>query len=893
MKKLLKIAAAVVAVVLVAALVLPLALRGRIGEIVKSEANRVLAARLDFESLDISLLRRFPKASLELRGLTLVGVERFEGDTIVAADRISVAVDVMSLFGDEGFEVSKVLLVRPSVYGHKAADGAVNWDVMKPSDEPQQESEEDSADDGPSTFRLSLKAFDIEGASLRYADDSTGMYAATSPVDLSLRGDMSADRTDLALKLTCKGLAFRTGGIAMLSGAEAGLDAVISADLLNNRFTLSDNTLRLNNILLSLDGWAELGEESVKMDLKANTSRVGFRDILSMIPAFYTRDFAELSADGSMTLAASVAGEMRGDRMPAFDVRLGVSDGSFRYASLPQGVTGINVDAAVSNPGGTLDATKVDVDRFTLTFAGNTLGATLHAATPLSDLRFSATADGRVDLGAVKDVYPLGDSVKLDGKVTVDLRAAARMSDIEAERFEKVDAEGSFAVEDMVADVAGLPEVRIRRAAASITPQAMTLSELGVTLGRSDLAARGRLTNYLAYALRGETLKGSLTVTSSLLDLNEIMGVMPAGDDSAAQEPAEAEEAAEPVSLAVPKNLDLTLSTTLGRVLFQKMEISDFVGALRVRNGILSVDRLAMGIFGGSFSSQSAVYDTSNPEVPTLRLACALKNASFSQTFSQLDMVKNIVPLFEKTGGDYSMSLDMSTRMSPDLTPDLMSLNAKGEISSQNIRLQNVEAFDKLADALKNDKLRTIEASDVKISFTVADGRVTTKPFDLRMGGVNLTLSGSTGLDSTIDYTGKVSLPAGATGGVLSNVALKIGGTFSSPTVSVDLKAAAAEAVTNVVNDQLKKMTGSENLSEEFERQAEKLRAEAARAGEALVKEAGKQRQALIDKAGSKIAKLAAEKSGDLLVKEAEKQSAKLQAEAEKQIEALREKMTK
>ncbi|MDE6778784.1 MAG: AsmA family protein, partial [Alistipes sp.] len=355
---------------------------------------------------------------------------------------------------------------------------------------------------------------------------------------------------------------------------------------------------------------------------------------------------------------------------------------------------------------------------------------------------------------------------------------------------------------------------------------------------------------------------------------------------------SESAESAEPVSLAVPKNLDLSLSTTLGRVLFQKMEISDFVGSLRVRNGILSVDRLSMGIFGGSFSSQNAAYDTSNPDVPTLRLACALKNASFSQTFRQLDMIKNIVPLFEKTGGDYSMSLDMSTRMSPDLTPDLMSLNAKGEISSQNIRLQNVEAFDKLADALKNDKLRSIEARDVKISFTVADGRVTTRPFDLRMGGVDLNLSGSTGLDSTIDYTGKVSLPASATGGVLSNVALKIGGTFSSPTVSVDLKAAAAEAVTNVVNDQLKKLTGSENLGEEFERQAEKLRAEAARAGEALVREAEKQRQALVDKASGAIAKLAAQKSGDLLVKEAEKQSAKLQAEAEKQIEALRARMT-
>ena len=40
----------------------------------------MLTARLDFEKLDISLLRHFPNASLELDGLTLVGgAEPFVG----------------------------------------------------------------------------------------------------------------------------------------------------------------------------------------------------------------------------------------------------------------------------------------------------------------------------------------------------------------------------------------------------------------------------------------------------------------------------------------------------------------------------------------------------------------------------------------------------------------------------------------------------------------------------------------------------------------------------------------------------------------------------------------------------------------------------------------------
>ena len=114
MKKIVKIAVIAVVVILAIALIAPAALRGKIADIVKREANAMLAARLDFEKLDISLLRHFPNASVELKGLTLVGVDRFEGDTIVAARRISVVVNLMSLFGDSGFEVTKVILASPT-----------------------------------------------------------------------------------------------------------------------------------------------------------------------------------------------------------------------------------------------------------------------------------------------------------------------------------------------------------------------------------------------------------------------------------------------------------------------------------------------------------------------------------------------------------------------------------------------------------------------------------------------------------------------------------------------------------------------------------------------------------------------------------------------------------
>ena len=398
MKKFLKIVAIVAVVLIAVALVVPLALKSKVGDIVKKEAGELLTAEVDFRSLDLSLLRHFPHASVELEGLTVVCAAPFEGDTLASVGRISVVVDLMSLFGDSGYEVTKLLVDKAHLHARKLADGSVNWDVMKPSDEPAEEKEPAEADE-PSAFRLRMRDVRLSEAVVRYEDDSTGMRAGVDPLDLRLSGDLSGERSDLDLRLEAHRLSYAAGGVALLRDADLTADVTLDADLKNKRFTFSDNRLSLNAIALSLDGWVALADDRTEMDVRVNSSKVEFRDVLSLVPAFYTRDFENLTASGQLTLDAWAKGVLAGDRLPAFETTLAVRDGSFKYASLPKAVTGITIDARAANPGGTADATTVDVPTFALTMAGNALRGSFSAATPMSDLRFKAAAAGKVDLG--------------------------------------------------------------------------------------------------------------------------------------------------------------------------------------------------------------------------------------------------------------------------------------------------------------------------------------------------------------------------------------------------------------------------------------------------------------------------------------------------------------
>ena len=193
MKRLLRIVAIVFAVLVAVIIAVPALLSGKIGDIVKSEANKMLNAKVEFEKLDISLISHFPKASLELVNYSVTGIDEFEDVVLVAGKRIEVAVDVLSLFG-ESFEISKVWFLSPQINGVITKEGKANWDIMKPSEDVE---EVEEVDEEPSSFKLSINSINIEDASISYDDNEGNMHFKTAPMSLTLSGDLSAAATTL------------------------------------------------------------------------------------------------------------------------------------------------------------------------------------------------------------------------------------------------------------------------------------------------------------------------------------------------------------------------------------------------------------------------------------------------------------------------------------------------------------------------------------------------------------------------------------------------------------------------------------------------------------------------------------------------------------------------
>lgn len=805
MKKALKIAGITVGVILILLLVLPFAFQGKIEKIVKQEGNKMLNAQFDFSALNISLLRNFPSASVTLEDFYLKGMGAFENDTLIQAGELTAAVNLFSLFGDSGYDISKIIIEDTKVKAIVLEDGKPNWDVMKASAE-EDTVQETSAESSP--FRIKLKRLSVKDLSVSYDDRQAGMYAAIENLKATCSGDFGSERTLVDLELKTPALTYRTGGVPFLNRAALEADMNVDADLVNNKFTLQDNSISLNAIKLNIDGWAAMQKDGVGMDIKLNTNEVGFKELLSLIPAIYAKDFQDLKTDGKASLTAFAKGTLTQEQMPQFEVALNVENAMFRYPSLPAGVDGINISATVKNPGGNIDATEVTINPFDFTLAGNPFSLKAIVKTPTSDPDLQATAKGMLDLGKIKDVYPLED-MSLNGTIQADMNLAGKLSYIEKEQYDKMKAEGSIRLNGMKLNMKDLPTVDIQRSTFSFSPRYLQLSETTVNIGNNDVTLDSRFENYLGYALKGSTLKGSLNISSNHLNLNDFMST----DTTAVQAQATADTTATTSStgtIRIPENLDFNMQANLKEVLFDKMKLENVNGTLLVKNGTIDMRNLSFNTMGGSITANGA-YSAPKASQPHLNAGFDMKNIGFAQAYQELGLVQQLAPIFKGLKGNFSGNLQIDTPLDENMSPVMKKVQGSGNLSTKDLSLSGVKFIDQVADIVKKPSMKEIEVKDLNLGFEIKDGRVNTQPFDLKLGDYTMNLSGSTGLDQTIDYTGKITLPSGGIGSALGTVDMTIGGTFTSPKVGIDM----ASLAKNAAEQALKGIVGGDNKESE------------------------------------------------------------------------------
>lgn len=904
--------------IILAAVLIPILFKDKIEAAVKEQVNAQLNADVDWGAWDLSILSSFPNASFEVSDVKVCNRAPFEGICLARVGKLEATVGLMSLFGDR-ILIKRVALDHPYVVAKVLEDGRANWDIAKADSSAAAE----PVDTSKTLFNVNLSEYSITDGHVIYDDATLPMLMDIAGLDHTGTGDFTQDLFVLKTVTHSDSTTLVFDGVKYLKNVKADIKADLDMDMPKMKFTFKENEVAINQLTLGFDGWVAMPTDDIAMDIKWDTKKTDFGTLLSLVPAEFAGNLAGVDMTGKCAFNGFVKGTYNDKQMPGFGLNIGVDNGRFKYPDLPASCDNIYVDCNITSPEGKdMDGMVVDLKRFALSMAGNPVEARMHLSTPMSDPDVDAGLKANLDLASIKKVVPMGKD-ELQGIVNADVTMVGRMSAVEKQQYDKFKAAGSLQLKGMNYRSDSLPYgIGISDLLFKFSPQFLELANYDGTVGGSDLHASGRVDNYLQWWLKDSTLAGTFNVTSNKFDLNELMGP----SDPAAANTSTADTT--PLSvIEVPKNIDFRMATAVKQVIYDKMKLENCKGALHVHDQRVDLKDVFFNLFNGS-ATMSGAYETKNPTKPTIVFNYDVRDFDIEQTVQYMETVQKMAPIAKNCKGAFSTALKMRADLDAGMMPVMQSLTGDGTLRTKSVKLVGVKVIEEVNKFLKNKNLENPTLQDVSFSYEFRDGKMITKPFDVKLDKVKARVGGSTAFaDQAIDYDMTAKVPTemfgaganqavagllGKAGSALgTNIALpkeldmtgKITGTVTNPVFKpvfggggTDLKETVVAEVKATINEEIGKKKEEliaaakaerDRLVAEAQKQAADAKAKAREEAARVKKQAYDAADAELKKVTNPLAKAAAKIVADKAKKEADKKEQQFVAEADKKADGL------
>ncbi|NNT71838.1 AsmA family protein [Flavobacterium sp. IMCC34852] len=808
LKKILKIVGIVLLLLVVSAFAIPYFFKDQIKAKIEKAINEKVDAKVAFADADLSLFKNFPNASVNIEKLSIINKAPFEGDTLVAFEELNLKMSIGQLFNsdDEPMQIDGIDSKNGLINIIFNKDGLGNFDIAL--------KEEKKADDSKSKpLSLSIKEYSVENFKFQYYDERSKIKMVLDSINHEGTGDFAASKLDLVTKTTTK-VSLDMDKVNYMKNVAISLDAVLGIDLDQSKYTFKKNEAKINELPLKFDGFIQMADDGQVYDLTFQTPTSSFKNFLGLIPAQYSSNLKDVKTSGDFTVKGFAKGKLTDTTVPKFNIDIASNNASFQYPNLPKSVQNIIIDTKIINETGLMNDTYVNLDKLSFQIDQDVFNAKANIKNIAENALVNAALKGTINLGNLTKAYPVKLDKPLTGVLKADVTTEFDMQSVEKSDYARIKNAGTIDLTGFNYTDENGKTMKISRALVSFDPSRVNLKQFNATTGKTDLAVNGVLENFYGFVFKNQELKGNFNLQSNQLAVNDFM--------TTGTETAKEAKASEPMK--IPAFLNCSLTAKANTVLYDNLVLKNVSGKVIIKDQKATLENGKTDIFGGSIAFNGDV--STKEKTPKFNMDLGLNGVDIMQTFTQLEMMKKIAPIAGVINGKLNSKIKLSGNLdAKEMTPDLKSLSGDllGQLLSTTVNSSNSTLLTALDSKLGFVDLKKLNLNDLKAAITFKDGKVNVKPFDLKYQDIKATIGGTHGFDQNMNYNLKLDVPAKYLGTEANNLIAKLspadakkvenvpinailGGSFSNPKVTTDVKQATTSLVNNLVKQQKDKL---------------------------------------------------------------------------------------
>ena len=677
MKKLLGFLFVLLLLLVAAVILIPMLFKGKILDLAKTTINEQVDAKVDFNDVNLSLIKSFPDFSICLDDYKVEGLGEFEQILLAKGDEACVKANFWSVIKPEdGLKINGVHLNKPVINIVVNKDGKANYDIMKPADEQAATSE-------TASYELNLEKYTIDDGSFSYFDKSSQLYMHADAIQHEGAGNFKQTIYDLITETKAKNVSFSTGGINYLNKAAIDLDAIFNIDLDKSKYTLKDNELLLNALKINTEGFVQTSGDDINLDLKFKTPSTSLKELISLVPGAFTKDYDSVKTDGQVSFDGYVKGVYNENRMPSFEFDVKVGDGDIQYPGMPLGIKDINTAFNVKSPSADLDDMVLNMPNFNLKIGENPLQGKLILSTILSDPNIDTEMKGLLNLEEFAKAFPIEGVQQLTGTINSDFKIKSSLSELDSGKYDDIDMSGSMDIRKLNYVSKDMPKVVLNALTIDFLPQFLKINEFDALLGKSDLKASGKIDNFLAWFAPEKTMKGDLVMSSTLFDVNEWMS----------EETAEAnEETSVASSEEVFDRFDFNLDAKIGTLVYDEYKLKDFQTKGHFTPNSMKIDLFKTLIGRSDLEGRGEIKNT---------FAYLFNNETLTGNISLSAGLLDLNEFMEADDGSTAKKISGEENLDPFLVPENVEIDVTadlGKVIYTDLELTRVKGLVEIAD---------------------------------------------------------------------------------------------------------------------------------------------------------------------------------------------------
>jgi len=741
--KILKISVVLIIIVVLGLFTASVLMQDKVAGYILRSLNESLSTKYEFETVKLSLLRQFPKASLDLRnvivhsspGFDKSGFPEIKTDTLLAADIVFVEFSISDIYKGI-YNIDRIGIKDGILNLLTDKEGYVNYDITVRTEEVPE-----------SEFALDLRRISLTDVETKYYNLATELIIEGSIGSGHLKSRISGKEIDFTAQSAMQITDFRLYNTFISTAFPVDIDLSLSR---------SDSGIIFNKSFLDIDAYRFRLSGTISpgniLDLSLSGEDLDIEEITKYLPDEIIELIADYDPSGLLQVDGIFKGQLKRTSYPGINFKFHLSGGSVTLINKDINLNDLSFTGSFNNGEKRLPETsRLDIKNFR-----GILGSTQYTGSfticNFDSLYGTLQLKGKVILHEIKDFFRIKAISSSGGIIDLDLEMDGTLPKKGKYSFP--------AIMDRVRNA----NLLFNNFSLGINDEKFSFENINGRLFVADSIQAENLQigfNNHRFIVNGifknlpEWLSGqpvlliaSAGIRSDRIAPELLFPSLYKSDTTSKRDSA----------FLLPSSVILDLDFVIDTFRLKKLKAEKISGSLSYKPGLVNFKTLNLNSLDGIITSNGFIIQNSDDKSFNTRGNFDIENINIKSAFESFNNFGQEFMTYENINGNLSGSMSVIIPLDSLLNIDIKSITAEGKYTIVDGALIDFEPVKQLSSFIELTELENIRFEKLENDIFIRSNALYIPQMDVNSSAADLSVNGVHGFDNDYEYHVRILL---------------------------------------------------------------------------------------------------------------------------------------